>query len=356
MSLGLPNTATKGNPSISGRPTTRSYKEDTTVPRYLSRPFVLVALVLAVLTAACGGGTSGSSNAGSTTAPEATEAESAFPRTVSHAMGETEIPTEPTRVVVLDTGELDSVTAFGVTPVGAVRAPVEDGLLDYLQDQTEGTELVGTISEVNLEAVAALRPDLILSSKLRHEDIYDELSQIGPTVFTETVGVVWKDNLQVHAEALGVEDEAAEMLADFEERAEQLGEKLREERGELPTISMVRFLPDETRLYQKASFIGTILEDAGLPRPPAQDVDDFAAEISAEQLEQADADVIFTANYGPAEDTTKSELTSNPLWENLAAVQAGNVHEVPDDYWMLGIGIQAANLVLDDLETMLLES
>jgi iron complex transport system substrate-binding protein len=309
-----------------------------------------------LLAAACRDGSSADTSAESPSTSASAEVDDAFPRTLSHAMGETEIPDKPQRVVVLDTGELDSVTAFGITPVGAVRAPVEDGLLDYLQARTEGTELVGTIEEVNLEAVAALRPDLILSSKLRHEDLYDELSQIAPTVFTETVGVVWKDNLAVHAEALGFEEEADQMLADYARRADELGAALEEERGQLPTISMVRFLPETTRLYQKASFIGTILQDIGLPRPPSQDADDFAAEISTEQIEQANGDIIFTTHYGPAEGTTRSELTSNPLWANLPAVAAGELHEVPDDYWMLGIGIQAANKVLDDIERRLLES
>lgn len=326
----------------------------------VSRPRVRLVALLALtlgLLAACGDGSTGgtASGSGSGAATGATEVSDPFPRTVRHAMGETEIPAKPERVVVLDTGELDSVTAFGITPVGAVRAPVEDGLLDYLQDQTESTKLVGTIAEVNLEAVAALRPDLILSSKLRHEAIYNELSQIAPTVFTETVGVVWKHNLQVHAKALGFEDEAAKKLADYEERADRLGQKLQEEGGQLPTVSIVRFLPAETRLYQKASFIGTILQDIGLPRPPSQDANEFAAEISAEQLEQANGDVIFSTHYGPADDTTKGELTSNPLWQNLTAVKEGDAYEVPDDYWMLGIGIQAANLVLDDIEKKLLD-
>lgn len=316
---------------------------------------VIPITVCVLLLAACGDDSSPESSSGSPSA-SASSADHDFPRTINHVMGETEIPAKPERVVVLDTGELDSVTAFGITPVGAVRAPVEDGLLDYLEADTEGTELVGTIEEVNLEAVAALRPDLILSSKLRHEDIYDELSQIAPTVFTETVGVVWKDNLAVHAEALGFEEDAERMLAEYESRAESLGAALEQERGALPTISMVRFLPGATRLYQKASFIGTVLEDIGLPRPPSQDVDDFAAEISAEQLGQADADVIFTTHYGPADETTRGELTGNPLWENLSAVAAGDVYEVPDDYWMLGIGIQAATKVLDDIEQLLVDS
>lgn len=327
---------------------------------HVRRTLTALFLPLLLLAAACGDDDTAADDSTGTTADTtrttaADSVDATFPRTIEHAMGATEIPERPERVVVLDTGELDSAISLGVTPVGAVRAPVEEGFLDYLSEETADTELVGAIDAVNLEAVAALRPHLILSSKLRHEDIYDELSAIAPTVFTETVGVVWKDNLLVHAEALGLEDDAQQLLDDYDARAADIADRLREDRGDLPTISMVRFLPDETRLYQKASFIGTILEDVGLPRPPSQDVDDFAATISAEQLEMADADIIFTTHYGPADDTTKTQLTTNPLWDQLSAVQAGDVYPVPDDHWMLGIGIGAANLVLDDIETLLLE-
>ncbi len=272
-----------------------------------------------------------------------------FPRTVTHAMGETTIRSRPERVVVLDTGELDSVTALGVTPAGAVRAPVDDGLLDYLQGQTQGTQLVGTIAEPDLEAIARLNPDLILSSKLRHEGIYGQLSQIAPTVFTERVGVVWKENLRLHAEALGEEEQAAQMLADYEQRAKELGERVGD-----TAVSMVRFLPDEIRLYQKASFIGTILSDMGLPRPPSQDAAEFDRVIGPEQVELMDGDVIFYTSYGAPDETDQPQVVASRLWQNLDAVKRGDVHQVPDDYWMLGIGIQAANLVLDDLEKHLL--
>lgn len=209
------------------------------------------ALLLAATTvlAACGGGPDEASDPTTTTAAAGETAAAAdFPRTVDHAMGRTEIPARPERVVVLDTGELDSAIALGVVPVGAVRAPVEEGFLEYLSTDTAATELVGTIDDVNLEAVAALRPDLILSSALRHEDLYDELSAIAPTVFTETVGDVWKENLALHAEALGLEDEADELVAAYDERTADIAARLAEARGELPTVSVVRFLPEQTRL------------------------------------------------------------------------------------------------------------
>ena len=114
---------------------------------------------------------------------------------MSHTRGTTEVPAEPERVVVLDLGELDSAVALGMTPVGAVRAPVNDGLLSYLEDELTDVELVGEIGEPDLEKIAALEPDLILGSELRVAEFYDELSALAPTVFTETVGVAWKENL-----------------------------------------------------------------------------------------------------------------------------------------------------------------
>lgn len=76
-------------------------------------------------------------------------------------------------MVVLDTGELDAVVALGITPVGAVSAFPDAGLQGYLADRTADTQVVGTIAEPNLEAIATLDPDLILSNEVRHPDIYE---------------------------------------------------------------------------------------------------------------------------------------------------------------------------------------
>lgn len=333
----------------------------------------MIALLILILLAACGtpgtsttdhtdhaGGTT--ATAAATTAPEATTAattESTVAttgeRVVTHAMGETKVPANPQRVVVLDTGELDSALALGVKPVGAVTAFQDGGFPGYLKDQTAGIENVGTIQQPNLEAIAALNPDLILSSKLRHEAIYPQLSQIAPTVFTEAVGVVWKENLKLHAEALGKTAEAQKLMDDYNARLAEFKTKLGDE---LPNteVSTVRFLSGgKVRIYMKQSFIGTVLADAGLPRPAAQDKDVFAEEVSRERIPEMDADVMFVSTFGPADQTPQQEFQSDPLWAQLNVVKQNKVYSVPDDYWMLGIGILAANRVVDDLFTYLVQ-
>lgn len=275
-------------------------------------------------------------------------------RLVAHAMGETRVPASPQRLVVLDTGELDSALALGITPVGATTVFQDGDVQAYLTPMTATVKKVGTIEQPNLETIAALRPDLILSSKLRHEKIYDKLAQIAPTVFTETVGVAWKENLMVHAEALGKRAEAEQLMAAYRGRLEDFTARLGPRR-EQTQVSILRSFPDHVRLYMKASFIGTILQDAGLPRPPAQDQDTFADRVTTkEALPAMDGDVIFIMHFSPDKGSLLTQWMNDPLWQTLKAVKAGRVYEVPDDTWALGIGILAANRVLDDLFTYLM--
>ena len=64
------------------------------------------------------------------------QAQNCTGRLIQHAMGETCVPKDIKRLVVLDTGELDSALALGVKPVGAVQAI--GGFPSYLKDRTDG--------------------------------------------------------------------------------------------------------------------------------------------------------------------------------------------------------------------------
>lgn len=272
-------------------------------------------------------------------------------RNVAHAAGETCVLETPQRVVILDTGELDGALSLGVKPVGAVEALPGLGLPDYLSEMTEGIELAGTIGEPNLEAILALKPDLILSSKLRHEAVYNQLSEIAPTVFTETVGVAWKDNLQVYAEALGKQEALALRLEEYEAKLETV----RNAADTTQELSVIRFVPGENRVMQKGNFVGTVLEDVGFARPESQRSGEFMITVSQEEVNLMDGDVIFMSVFGDAEDTALNAFASSPLWQSLSAVQAGEVYRVSDDHWFLGIGLIGAERVLDDLLIYLAE-
>ncbi|WP_329458122.1 ABC transporter substrate-binding protein [Streptomyces sp. NBC_01497] len=274
-----------------------------------------------------------------------------FPRTITMAMGKTTIPKQPKRVVVLDIGEFDNVVSLGIKPVGWAPTQQGEAMPAYLKD-TGHPQQVGTISNLNLEAIANLHPDLILGSQLRAADKYKELSKIAPTVFSVRPGYTWKSNYLLNAAALDRTAEAKAKLAAYDTKVAGLKKSLGADK---PTISMVRYMPGRLRLYGEDSFIGTILQDVGLPRPKNQQEHELATEISPEKIDSANADWIFSGVYGDASKTDENAATTNPLWKNLPAVKDGHAKTVKDETWYLGLGVTAAYSVLDDLRGYLVK-
>ncbi|WAL70214.1 iron-siderophore ABC transporter substrate-binding protein [Kitasatospora sp. YST-16] len=312
---------------------------------------VLAAVLSTALLTACG--SEGTSDAKPAASQAAGDSAAAFPRSVKHALGTAEIKAQPKRVVVLDSGELDDVTLLGITPVGAVapHLKTEGGFPAYLKGKVDGTKDVGPMNEPNLELIASLKPDLILTSKVRHEKVYDKLNAIAPTVMAETTGEPWKANLKLYAQALGKETEAAKALGDYEARAAKLGEEIKAKyNGTAPSVSVVRFVAGPTRLYQNASFSGVVLKDAGLARAiKAPDVDKAMLDVSPEQINQADADLVFVTTSDDPSKTKQAEVQQTAVWQGLNAVKNGKVFTVPDETWMSGIGVQAADRMLGDI-------
>ena len=117
-------------------------------------------------------------------------------------------------------------------------------------------------------------------------------------------------------------------------------------------VSVASFYPEQITTYGKESFIGTVLDAAGLSRPPNQR-EGRNAQISIELLSEIDGDVLFVMKPQSETDIAADvraaleKIKANPLWNKLSVVQANQVYEV-DAYWF-GMGYIAANLVLDDL-------
>lgn len=278
-------------------------------------------------------------------------------RIVIDVYGDVEVPVNPQRVIVLDGPMLDTCLAVGITPVGATTGFENAPWPAYLGDRTDGILNVGTIVEPELEKIIAAAPDLILSSKVRHEAIHETLMDIAPTVFSETVGATWRDDFLLFANAVNKEAEGKEVVSAFDARAEEF-KRATEEMREDWRVSVVRFLSDGVRIYRDTGYIGVVLDALDVPRPDSQiakEGEEFSVTISPEQLHLANGTHIFTCAYGEVSASPAEQFVSSGLWDSLDAVQSDQVYWVDDDYWMVGIGYIAANLVVDDLFTYLVE-
>lgn len=271
-------------------------------------------------------------------------------------MGETVIKGTPQKVVVLTNEGTEAVLALGVKPVGAVQSWTGNPWYEHIKADMEGVKPLGMEDQPNLEAIAALKPDLILANKMRHEKIYEQLSKIAPTVESETLRGKWKENFQLYAEALNRKAEGEKILADWDKRIaefkEKAGDKLQTK------VSIVRFMPGRVRIYYKDTFSGIIMEELGIARPEAQNKAEFAAEVTKERIPEMEGDIMFYFSYetgdGEASKLEK-EWTNDPLWKNLNVVKNNKAYKVDDVIWNTAGGVIAANLLVDELEKYLLE-
>lgn len=288
----------------------------------------------------------------------AADTAAAFPVTIEHAMGETTIDEQPLRVVALDPSYVDATLLLGAELVGYAdyRQDPEQPFAPYLGDVSElagDAVSVGTIAEPDLEAILALEPDLIVSAKVRQEALYPQLSQIAPTVFSESTGPTWRENVVLLGEALGKEEQAEEAVAAYEERAAAVGAEILEAQPDL-TATLVRFAGEDTaRLYSSDSFIGEILADMGIPRPESapDTTESIFVPISQEQILDVDAGLVLVSSWEPegsegdASRAQREQFESNPLWERLEGEQLA----VDDAVFLASVSIQGAHEVVSTL-------
>ncbi|SDI68009.1 iron complex transport system substrate-binding protein [Alteribacillus bidgolensis] len=317
---------------------------------YFAFMFVLASIFLL---AACGTDEETAASSDS----EDDKAEEFESYTVEHAMGETTIEEEPENIVILTNEGTEALLALGKKPVGAVESWTGDPWYDHISDQMEGVEVVGDESNVNIEKVASLNPDLIIGNKMRQEDIYNQLNEIAPTVFSETLRGEWQTNFKQYAEALNMEEEGEELLTEYDERLSDFAEKAGEDTLD-QKVSVVRFMPDHVRIYHQDSFSGVILDDIGFDRPENQKSDSFIEKATKESIPDMDGDALFYFSYETGDGAAtelQEEWTKDSLFQNLEVVKEGNAHQVSDAIWNTAGGYLAANLMVEDLEQYFIE-
>lgn len=307
---------------------------------------LLLGLLTLVAVSACGGSPPPPSI-------ETEDAESVSPkRTIQHALGETQIPISPERIVLLVPGAaLDNLLALEVKPIGmGIFTNRDYEAPPYMAEQVADIASAGDFVRPNLERILQLQPDLIIVAEF-HRDIYPQLSQIAPTVAINMAAQTWKEDFLAIADLVNRTEAAQQLLDQYEQRIAEFKAAM-DNQPQDPEVSVVRVRADGIFPYVKSSLVGQVLEEAEVKRPPAQDIfleDSPRLSITLEELEKADGDVIFV--YGlefRGSEAAFAQIQANPLWQELEAVQNERVYVVPDSYWSFP-GIQGLDLLLDDL-------
>ncbi|MBB6633697.1 iron-siderophore ABC transporter substrate-binding protein [Cohnella thailandensis] len=327
----------------------------------MGMPFVMLLIAMMLVLSACGGNSENNEgNAEASGSPAASGAASSSQgaeteeRIVKHAMGETKIKGTPKVVVTLYQGANDTAVAFGIKPAGIVESWVQQPIYEYLRQDLEGIPLLGTEDQPNLEELYKLKPDVIFATKLRHEKIYDQLSQIAPTVMIDQV-YDWKDTVRLMGETMNMQDKANELMKKWDDRVNEFKTKMGDKLPIEATIT--NFRADHARIFYMG-YAGIILKDLGFSRPPGHDSEEWGVQLtSKESIPDMNADVIFNFNSedeSGAVDKLYKEWTEHPLWKNLDAVKNDKVYQVDGVAWNFAGGYLSAHLMLDQINEFFL--
>lgn len=305
------------------------------------RPALLPLLAVSMLAAACGDDDASIDAAPPAEAVADTRpaASSAFPVTIEHALGTTEIPEAPERVVTWGWGSTDAAVALGVVPVAMPHQAYggdDEGVLPWLRERIEAEghempEVLPDTQEAPIEAIAAAQPDLIIAvySGITEAE-YELLSQIAPTVAypDQAWSTPWRDTIEIVGDALGRPDEADALLADIAAEIAAKGEDHPELAGK--TLAVVWATADTFYVYKPNDARVEFTLDLGLESAPSVDElaegdETFYYTLSLERLGDLTSDVLVS--YADTEESSQAFLSS-PAAQTMTQVQAGTVAEV----------------------------
>lgn len=322
------------------------------------RGLIAAAAVAVLSLSACATGPAGGS--GDAAGGNQSGAEDAFPVTIEHVFGETVIEEKPERVATVSWVNADVSLALGVVPVGMpsdeyggndnASTPWKDAKLEELGAAIGTEKAPAQYSEADgiaFDEIAATDPDVILAaySGITQED-FDTLSEIAPVVAYPEVayGTPWQESTRMIGQALGLSDQAEELVTKTEETIATAAAEYPQLKGK--TFIYGNLEPanaDGVNIYTANDNRPRFLTEIGMIQADVvtentEGSDEFFIPWSAERANELESDVFVT--WVP-DDATKEAISTDPLLGQIPAVESGAL--VADSDNTLTLAISAAN-------------
>ncbi len=308
--------------------------------------FTSMLIAILLLLSACGsksGQANENSLPASTTTPttsatptgQATEPAAAFPRDIDSAGSTLTIKEQPKKVALATWTLLELLFPFdlpsgGVTlPFAAANSSLGSDVYKPYVDKFDELKIVGESTKVNLEAMLAYGPDVIIGASKSNQDIKPQLEQIAPTALYDeeklSIRTDWPQILTWMGGVLGQEERAQEVIDNFMAKQEEGKTKLASRNGETVLFVQVR----EKAVYvMSAPSLPQYYEGLGLT-PPDLSIVDGNGQISLEGLSQINPDHLFLGFFNWTDKSLGAltdEWEQSGVWKSLKAVKSNHVY------------------------------
>ncbi|WP_315794719.1 iron-hydroxamate ABC transporter substrate-binding protein [Paenibacillus sp. BIC5C1] len=286
--------------------------------------FMSICLVLVL--AACGNANkSSSASEGSTT-------------DTSNTTQDTNSASGDQRIASMSIHLTNDLLSLGITPVGSVIGGEAKAFLSHVADRLQNTTPLGPVKDPDMEALLALKPDVIYLDEEFSGDDIAKFEKIAPVHVFNLDDGTWRDHLKDIGKLVNREKEAEQYIQDYATETEEVKSLIHDTIGD-GTVMAIRVTAKELRVFSTRRPMGPILyEDLGLT--PAKGIEEFDSSkpyqvVSREILPDFDADAIFVVvNSDDEAQNMFKELQNNPIWQGLKAVKAGHVYPIGAQPWL----------------------
>ncbi|QNK55723.1 AraC family transcriptional regulator [Paenibacillus sp. PAMC21692] len=302
----------------------------------------MVMICLSLLISACQAGSNNASSAG--TEGEPTSAT----RLYKHKYGETEIPSQPQRVVTAY--HLGHMLALGVRPLGAATY-----ILQYSESAMDTSGVVDLGAPLSLEKIADLEPDLIIliEAYLEPSGGYEGFSKIAPTVVLEANQDPVKD-IRLVGELLNKKDEAEQWITEYDAKIAATKEVVAQKFGSDETFTILNVRAGKAMMiYRDRNMGGNILYSYWGLKPQEKVLEDVIngiedessyLDITEEAIPEYAGDHLVLASDATAKEAV-DELMASGLWKSLDAVKNDKVYRIDFDQFLFNDPIFAMKQV-----------
>ena len=271
-------------------------------------------------------------------------------KTIVHDFGTTELKKAPKRIVILDNLYGEILDPLDITPVGATTGQADSQELSTLfkkQYKDAKVVSVGWQGNPDLDKIAELKPDLILMTG-EQEDLYEELSEIAPTVGYQ---INTDENWDYHETSLKVaeifdkRDEMKKDLDRLDAREAVFAENVKAKFGN-QKLMYLRVTDNDIRYYAYGHF-GYLYDTYHFNRAETFNPDDMFQVIDPDKLKDINPDLLIV--QADSQELLENKLKNNPVWSSLKAVQNNKVIYADYSTYMLGFGIVSQKAIMKQI-------
>jgi iron complex transport system substrate-binding protein len=271
-------------------------------------------------------------------------------KTIVHDFGTTELKKAPKRIVILDNLYGEILDPLDITPVGATTGQADSQEFSTLfkkQYKDEKVVSVGWQGNPDLDKIAELKPDLILMTG-EQEDLYEELSEIAPTVGYQ---INTDENWDYHETSLKVaeifdkRDEMKKDLDRLDAREAVFAENVKAKFGN-QKLMYLRVTDNDIRYYAYGHF-GYLYDTYHFNRAETFNPDDMFQVIDPDKLKDINPDLLIV--QADSQELLDNKLKNTPVWTSLKAVQNNKVMYADYSTYMLGFGIVSQEAIMKQI-------